>query len=180
MASPWKFFNRLISPRRQRKQDDTAIGIEPDVAAISEQTDTPVGENVDQPTRETPAPFIQIEPFSAEPKPPIQTGRDGQDTPQSDSDGGAGTSNPATQGIGATIASAPSRERSGAKAMGKRRGRAEKIATDEGVSQPAEVVPKISDEIILDHEIRMLRIQLTSRLRLQNDQLKKMLERFER
>ncbi|WEZ85573.1 hypothetical protein P6U16_26450 (plasmid) [Rhizobium sp. 32-5/1] len=180
MASPWKFLTRLISPRRQRKQDDAAIGVEP-VAALSEQTVTPVGESVDQPTRQTPTPFVRTEPFTAEPKLLIQTGGDGRDTAQSDSERGAGTSDPATYGITATIASASPRDKPSAKvAPGKRRGRTKKIATVEGVEQPAEVIPKISDEIGLDQEIRMLRIQLTSKLRLQNAQLKKMLERFER
>lgn len=177
MASPWKFLTRLVSPRRQRKQDGAAIGVEPDAAAIAEQTGTPVGESVDQPMRENATRFVETD-GAVEPEPPLQTGGAGRDAAQSNSD--AGTSEPATHGISATIALAPPRGKRSAKAaLRQRRGLAKKIATVGGRSQRAEAVPKISDEISLDQEIKMLRIELIGKLRLQNAQLKKMLERFE-
>ncbi len=179
MASPWKFLTRLISPRRQRKQDGAAIGVEPDVAAIAEQTGTPVGESVDQPMRENPTRFVETD-GPVEPEPPLQTGGAGRDAAQSNSDGAAGTSEPATHGISATIALAPPRGKRSAKAaLRQRGGLAKKIATVGGRSQRVEAAPKISDEISLDQEIKMLRIELIGKLRLQNAQLKKMLERFE-
>ncbi|MDW5318277.1 hypothetical protein [Rhizobium sp. PL01] len=174
-----------MSLRRQQGQNDGSIeDVKPDELAIARSTETPVKKNfnlADQPTREHPQPIVQSEPVSAEPEPLAETGSDIQGTRESDSEEGAETSGPASSDIGTTLAYSVARVEPMAKAApAKRRGRAKKIDAVAIVSQTAPFVPTISDEMSLDQEIRVLRGQLASKLRLQNAQLKQMLERFER
>ncbi|MGO6667010.1 hypothetical protein ACCS43_16780, partial [Rhizobium ruizarguesonis] len=63
----------------------------------------------------------------------------------------------------------------------KRSRQVKKAKVDDVVSQPSPHVRIMSDDAIsLDGEIRLLRDQLARKLRLQNAQLKRMLDRFER
>lgn len=63
----------------------------------------------------------------------------------------------------------------------KLRKRGKTAETIEAVPPPSPGVPTVSDDAIsLDEEIRLLRNQLARKLQLQNAQLKRMLERFER
>ena len=185
MASPWKFLVRLVSPRRLEKQDGGAIKDgKPDVLAMAEPPENPVSENLkvaDQPTRGKTQPLVQSEPVSAQPQPLAETGRDIQRERESHSAVGAETSAPALPDIGAARAyAAPNVEETVKAAPAKGRGRAKKVEAVAIVSQKPPVVPTISDETSLDEEIKVLRDQLASKLRLQNAQLKKMLERFDR
>jgi hypothetical protein len=185
MASPWKFLVRLVSPRPLEKQDGGAIKDgKPDVLAMAEPPEIPVRENVkiaDQPTRGKTQPLAQSEPVSAQPEPLAETGRDIQCEGGSDSAEGVENSDPALPDIGATRAyAAPNVKETVKAAPVKGRGRAKKVEAVAVVSQKPPVVPTVSDEISLDEEIKVLRDQLESKLRLQNAQLKKMLERFDR
>lgn len=182
MASPWKFIARLVSPRRQQTQDDGAIEVTPDVNTTAGQANTPREESVEsvgQPTRASPTPAVQSEPVSAVPEPLTQPGGDNHGPADSNSDDSAEVSEPALHDIGATPAYAVPIVKPSANAR-PGRGRGKQTAPVAVLSQTATVVPTASGEISLDHEIRMLRSQLTSKLRLQNAQLKKMLDRFER
>lgn len=63
----------------------------------------------------------------------------------------------------------------------KRIRRGKKTEPIEVIPQPSRGVPTVSDDAIsLDGEIRLLRDQLARKLHLQNAQLKRLLERFER
>ncbi|ACS60496.1 conserved hypothetical protein (plasmid) [Rhizobium leguminosarum bv. trifolii WSM1325] len=63
----------------------------------------------------------------------------------------------------------------------KRRRQARKADVVDVVSRPSPRLAIVSDDAIrLDGEIRLLRDQLAGKLRLQNAQLKSMLDRFER
>ncbi|MGQ3294393.1 MAG: hypothetical protein ACT6U0_19545, partial [Shinella sp.] len=115
------------------------------------------------------------------PEPLAETGGELQGTGESRSDERADTSDLALPDIGATRAYPPQKVEETVKpAPAKRRGRAKTIEAVAVVSQTSPVVPAISDEMTLDQEIRVLRDQLASKLRLQNAQLKQMLERFDR
>lgn len=185
MASPWKFLARLVSPRRLEKRDGSAIKeLKPDVSAMAGAIEPPVQENLnlgDQPAREKAQPLVQSEPASAQPEPLAETGSDIQGRVESHSDKGAQTSDPALSDIGAPLAyPAPNIEETVKAAPAKRRGRAKTIEAVAVLLQQSPIVPIISDEMSLDQEIRVLRDQLAGKLRLQNAQLKQMLERFDR
>lgn len=185
MASPWKFLARLVSPRRLEKQSGSAIkNVKPDVAAMAGPTETPVKENVKlakKPTREKAQPFVQSQPVASQPEPLAETGGELQGTGESLSDERAETSDPALPDIGATHTHpAPNVDETVKPAPAKRRGRAKTIDAVAVVSQTSPVVSTVFDEMSLDQEIRVLRDQLASKLRLQNAQLKQMLERFDR
>ncbi len=185
MASPWSFLTRLVSPRRQKTQDGGSIEeVKPDDLAIAGSTETPVKENLnldDQPTRERAHLFLQSEPVAEEPEPLAEAGSGIRVSGESKSTDGGRSSDPAlphitdsgayaTPKVDATVNPAPVN----------RRRHAKKITRVAVVAQAAPVVPTISDEMSLDQEIRALRGQLASKLRLQNKQLTQMLERFER
>lgn len=185
MASPWKFLARLVSPRLLEKQHDSVIkDVKPDVAAIAGPTETPVKENVklaEKPTREKAQPFVQSQPVASQPEPLAEIGGELQGTGESRSDERAETSDPTLPDIGAARAHpAPKVGETVKPASAKRRGRAKTIEAVVVVSQTSPVVSTVSDGMSLDQEIRVLRDQLASKLRLQNAQLKQMLERFDR
>jgi len=181
MASPWKFLARLVSPRRLEKQDGSAIEeVKPDVSPMAGPAEAPVKENLkraDQPTREKAQPLVQ----SGEPERLAKTGSDIQGLVENHSDEDAQTSDPALPDIDSTLAyAAPKVEETAKTAPAKRRGRPKTIKAVAVGSQTSPVVSTISDEMSLDQEISALRDQLASKLRLQNAQLKQMLERFDR
>lgn len=184
MASPWNFLTRLVSLRLRQKQDGDSIEDDkPDALTIAVSTETPVRENltlVDQPTPDNAPPIIQSEPDS-EPEPVAKAKIDLQATEESHRDGVAETAEPVFPDIGAALAyAAPKVEKTDKAVPIKRRGRAKKVEAVVVGSQTSPVVPTISSEMSLDQEIGVLREQLTSKLRLQNAQLKRMLERFDR
>lgn len=184
MESPWKFFARLVSPRRQQKPGDGPFEEEkPNVSPIAAPREPSAKADItlaDQPIGENAPPAVPSAPVSAEPQPLAGIDSDGQVREVSDNNEDAQTSHPAKPDIGATrVYVAPKAEAIVRAAPDKRKGRArETKAVDD--TQASAVVPAKSDEISLDEEIRVLRGKLASKLRLQNKQLKKMLERFDR
>lgn len=184
MASPWKFLTRLVSPWRQRTHHDDAFKDEThDALAGTSPAPPPGGQltSVGQSTGEKAQSLARSTPDFAELESSATTGADRQATGEGDSAPSAETFDLALQHTGTTLALAASRmeEPAGAQSA-KRSARSKKIKAGAVVSQISPVVPTISDEVSLDHEIRVLRDQLASKLRLQNAQLKQMLKRFDR
>ncbi|NKN03063.1 hypothetical protein [Rhizobium leguminosarum] len=157
MASPWKLLARLVSPRRQQRHEHGPTDdVKPDVLAIAKPTEK-VADNglnsADLPAEEKPAPHDPSE--AADPALSNEAGTVAHDTRK-----------PSQTGEGATR---------------KRSARGKKAARDEAIPPPSPGVPAVSDDAIrLDEEIRLLRDQLARKLQLQNAQLKRMLQRFER
>ncbi|WP_105439947.1 hypothetical protein [Neorhizobium sp. T25_13] len=155
MASPWKLLARLVSPRRQqRREHGSTDDVKPDVLAIAKPTETAAdnGLNATDPkVDEKPVAYEQSEAVPAAPDP------------------------------GAAAHDALKSSQTGEGATRKRSTRHKKTEPIEAVPPPSLGVPAVSDDAIrLDEEIRLLRDQLARKLQLQNAQLKRMLERFER
>lgn len=157
MASPWKFLVRLVSPRRLEKQEGAAIGdVKPEVLAIAGPTEAVVGESLhigDKSASEPPRPIDRSDVFD-----------------------------PVLPDLGVSPADAePEIEVIAAAAPAMRRTPVKKVEAVAVVSQILPAAHSVTDEIMgLDEEIAALRARLASKLRLQNTQLTKMLERFER
>ncbi|MBX5192614.1 hypothetical protein HJB86_27635 [Rhizobium sp. NZLR3b] len=181
MASPLKFLARLM----RRREIVTVDDVKPDMLAIGDPTEPAAEKSLntaDRPSDEKAQPRNQPDPASATPEPSEEIGSDAQDTADianaepvkaADLASFDGTDIAAAHRapeLGQTAESAPRKHGSRAK-------RTEAVA----IVSPASPVPTFSDKAkSLDEEIRVLRGQLTSKLQLQNAQLKKMLERFER
>lgn len=185
MASPWKFLARLVSPRRQQRQEDGPIeDVNPDLLGIADSTEKPAEESLNSvglPGGEKPQPFDRSDVLSAL-GPSEETGSDLHHTVERDSAEVVEVSGSALSNISVSRADGTQKvEEIPEATSAKRRRRARSVETGVVVSQTSPAVPIISDEITnLDDEIRILRRQLVNKLRLQNAQLKKMLERFER
>lgn len=152
MASPWKFLASLVSPRRQQKQEnDPNEDVNTDGLAIAGST-------------EKPPQFDR----SAAREPSEEAGRDGTlDTGNSE----------VVKDSGGSHAYEPPKAKA---ALARRRRRATQVDAPVAALQNSPVAGTIPDEISrLDGEIRILRGNLASKLRLQNAQLMKMLQRFE-
>ncbi|MGO7758396.1 hypothetical protein ACC761_14635 [Rhizobium ruizarguesonis] len=171
MASPWKLLARLVSPRRQQRQDHSPTDdAKPDVLAIAKPTDAAAGSGLntaDPPVDEKSVPHDQSEEVSAadlEGARPLEIA----DPALSDD-------------ADITAHDAPKPLQAGKGAMRKRSRRGKNAETVEVVPPPSLGDPIVSDDAIsLDEEIRLLRDRLRRKLQLQNAQLKKMLQRFER
>ncbi|MBB4388419.1 hypothetical protein G9X64_12475 [Rhizobium sophorae] len=188
MASPWKFLARLISPGRQQKRESGSNEKVTSVALpISGPTEAPAEESVngaDRPVSEElprhgQAAAISVEPVHSDEakngaRDRVERGaaKIGQAANQALS-GGTGIDVTAahddTTQIRRTVKVAPRKQR-------RRSKEAVAVANVSPVSQ----IAHIAEEIRLDEEIRVLRGQLARKLTLQNAQLRKMLERFER
>jgi hypothetical protein len=186
MASPWKLLARLVSPRRQQRQEHGSTDdIKPDVLAIAKPTETAADNGlnaVDPPVDEKPVAYEQSEAVSADPDHSEKTASGIHDTADIEDARSAEPADPALSDDAATVARhalKPSQTGEGATRKRSKRGKtAEPI---EAVPPPSPGVPAVSDDAIrLDEEIRLLRDQLARKLQLQNAQLKRMLERFER
>lgn len=186
MASPWKFLSRLVSSRRGQKQADrTGDGAKLDVVAIARPAGTLAEESLNpagRPADVEPAPRAPSDAASAQPVQADEAeveafstadsvGADvaavGGSTSSDDPHPSANDAeelNPAVEGAARTRQS--------------RHKKPKPAAVISQVSQGLHVAS--SDTMNLDEEIRVLRGQLASKLQLQNAQLKKMLERFER
>jgi len=186
MASPWKFLSRLVSPRREHKQEeDTVDDTKPDVLALASPTGAPAEENLssaDQPAGVEPSDRDPAEPASAEPAP-----ADEAESQTHDTAGGADVAAVAGSASGDTRTAitaahdAVELEPNVEGTARRQRSRAKKAEKAVVVAPVSPGVQSASDETIsLDEEIRMLKGQLASKLQTQNAQLKKMLERFER
>jgi hypothetical protein len=182
MASPWKFLARLVSPRRRPEQDASAIGdLKPEVLAIGGQTGTPVKEGLhiaDQSAGEQPQPVDRSDGLPAEPEQSGETSRGALDNVERESATVEQIADPVLPDVGVSTAKV---DEDSDTASGERKPRAKKVEAVVVVSHISPTAPSVSDEMVgLDEEITVLRAQLAAKLRLQNAQLKKMLERFER
>jgi hypothetical protein len=185
MASAWKLLARLVSPRRQQRQEHGSTDdLKPDLLAIAKPTET-AAENglnaADPPADEKPIAHDQLEAVSAalyHPQTPI--GLHGK--VDSEDARPVEAADPALSDDAVTVArDAPKPLQTGEGAPRKRRKLAKSAEPIEAVLPPSPAAPTIpNDTISLDEEIKLLRNQLARKLRLQNAQLKRMLERFER
>ncbi|ARO32472.1 hypothetical protein NXC14_PA00192 (plasmid) [Rhizobium sp. NXC14] len=182
MASPWKFLARLISPgREQKRENGSDLKLTPDTLAISGPIETPAEARVngaDLPVSEELSPNGQAAAVSAEPVHEAENrGRDKIER------GAAKIMEIAKSSLSGDTGSNVTDAHSATKINGsldvtsrKRRIRFNYAVASESFSQ----VILTADELSLDEEIRFLRGQLARKLKLQNAQLRKMLERFER
>ncbi|CDZ33663.1 Hypothetical protein NGAL_HAMBI1145_19450 [Neorhizobium galegae bv. officinalis] len=186
MASPWKLLARLVSPRRQQRHEHGPTDdVKPDVLAIAKPTET-VADNglntADPKTDEKPVAYEQSEAVSAAPDHSEETASDVYGTADIEDARPVEAADPALSddaGTAARDALKPSQTAEGA--TRKRSTRHKKAEPIEAVPPPSPTVPAVSDDAIrLDEEIRLLRDQLARKLQLQNAQLKRLLERFER
>lgn len=153
MASPWKLLTRLVSPRRQQRQENDPVeDVNPGVLAIAGST-------------EKPQPFDRTDALSAALGPSEEAGSDVHGTLEKDSA-------EVVEGIGAAFAyGAPKSKETVEAASAKRRCRVKTGETPVAVSQISPTARTIPDEMTsLDEEITILRGQLVSTLRLQNAQ----------
>ncbi|OWV73024.1 hypothetical protein ATY77_08445 [Rhizobium sp. R634] len=184
MASPWKLLARLVSPRRQQRQEHGSTDdVKPDLLAIATPTETAdngltTGES---PADEKPVADGQLGAVSAALNHP-QTASSAHGTADSEDAKHVEAADPAISDDVATVARDPrkaSQAGDGAKRKPSKRGKT--AARSEVVPPPSPGVRAVSDDAIsLDEEITLLREQLARKLRLQNAQLKRMLARFER
>ncbi|QKK28007.1 hypothetical protein [Rhizobium hidalgonense] len=186
MASPWKFLARLVSPRRQQKQEHGSTDdVKPDVSAIAELTEAPAGSRlkaVDRAANERPFIHEEREAASVDPHHAEEAVSIVDDTADVESAKPVEAADPALSNEADTAAhAAPKAFRVGEGQTRKRGMRGKKPKTIAVVVPPSPSAPTAFDDVInLDEEVRLLRDQLARKLQMQNAQLKKMLERFER
>ncbi|GLR62012.1 hypothetical protein [Rhizobium indigoferae] len=186
MASPWNFLARLVSPRRQQRQEHGSTDdAKPDVLAIAKPSETAGNNELDAAGRqanEKPVASDQSDAVSADP--------DHSEDATSGVDGAADIEGARPVEAADLVLSdnadtaahdAPKPSQPGEGATRKRSRRDKKAEAIAVVLPPSSRVPAVSgDAISLDEEIRVLREQLARKLQMQNAQLKRMLERFER
>ncbi|PCK76874.1 hypothetical protein [Rhizobium sophoriradicis] len=182
MASPWKFLARLVSPGRERKRESGSTDeATPDALAIAAPTGTPTEESVngaDRPGREErrdQSAAISAETVRSE----VRDDRDDVDREDAKIMEAADPALSGGTGIDVTAAhDATEANRDVEVVSHKRRSRGKAVAIG-NVSEVCQVI-HTADEVNLDEEIMVLRSQLAGKLRLQNAQLRKRLERFDR
>lgn len=184
MASPWTFLARLVSPRRQQEQEHDHIeDVKPDVrgSAVSAEESTEESLSSAGQQRGEQPPLDRTDVLSAAPGRYEQTGGDVDDAVENDRSGAVEVSGQDLSDTDVSLAPGASTvEKTVETAPARRRRRAKQIA-GAGVAKSSPAVPSISYETTsLDGDIRELRRQLATKLRLQNAQLRRMLERFER
>ncbi|MGM4985963.1 MULTISPECIES: hypothetical protein [Rhizobium] len=182
MASPWKFLARLVSPRRQPNQDNSAIeGVKPNVLAIAGPTETTVEESrhsADHLAREQLRPIDRSDAVAIAPEPSDETRNDSAGVLENDSAKLEPASGTVLPDVGVIVEEV---EGTAEATRRERRTHATKVEAAAVVLQVSPVAASVSDEMVsLDEEIAMLRTQLAGKLRLQNAQLNRMLARFER
>ncbi|KAA9383414.1 hypothetical protein [Neorhizobium galegae] len=184
MASPWKLLARLVSPRRQQKQDGSTDDVKPELLAIAKPTETAADNGLntaERPVDEKAVADDQLEAVSEAPD-HSQTASTLHGKADSENARPAEAADPALSDDAAVVArDTRTTSQAGEGATRKRSRRGKAAETIEAVPLPSPGVPAVSDDAIsLDEEIRLLREQLARKLRQQNAQLKRMLERFER
>lgn len=185
MASPWKLLARLVSPRRQQRQEHGSTDdVKPDVLAIARPIETAADNGLDaagRPVDEKPVPRDQPDAMSIGSEGSEEVASQLRSTANIEGAGSVPVADPALPDGAHTAAhDAPMSLATGEGATRKRSRRGKKAETIEVVPQPSPGVPTVSDDAIsLDEEIRLLRDQLARKLQLQNVQLKRMLDRFE-
>ncbi len=186
MASPWKLLARLVSPRRQQRQEHASTyDVKPDLLAIANLTETAADNGLN-----TAAPPVDAKAFTEEQSQAVSADPDHSDetassihrTADSEDARPAETADPAlSDGPGAVAGEAPKPSQAGEGEKRKRRKLTKSPEPVEAVLSPSAAAPSVSDDTIsLDEEIKLLRNQLVRKLQLQNAQLRRMLQRFER
>ncbi|MGK9055387.1 hypothetical protein [Neorhizobium petrolearium] len=185
MASPWKFLTRLVSPRRRKRQENGSTDdATPELLAVAKPTETAADDGLsaaDPPAAEKPVSRGQSEAASASADHSEETASGVHGTADIE-DAMREATDPALSDDADTAAQHAQKPLpTGKGATQKRPRRGKTAATGETVPPSSPGVPTVSDDAIrLDEEIRLLREQLARKLQLQNAQLKKMLERFQR
>ncbi|WP_246762929.1 hypothetical protein [Rhizobium sp. NZLR1] len=170
-----KFLARLV----RRREIGTVEDVKPDILAIGGPIEASAEESLNTADRTSDE---KAQPRS-QPEPSEEIGSDAQDTADT---ANAELVRAADLALfdGTDIAAAhraPELDQTTESAPRKHGGRAKRPEAVAIISPASPVAPTFSDKArSLDEEIRVLRAQLTSKLQLQNAQLKKMLERFER
>jgi len=186
MASPWKLLARLVSPRRQQRQEHRSTeDVKPDLLAIANLTETAadIGLNTAAPpVDEKPDTEEQSEAVSADPDHSDETASIIHGTADSEDARLAEAADPALSDQHGTVArEAPKPSQTGEGITRKRRKLTKSTEPVEAGLPPSAAAPSVSDDTIsLDEEIKLLRNQLAHKLQLQNVQLRRMLQRFER
>jgi hypothetical protein len=183
MASPWKLLARLVSPRRrQRQEHGSTDDVKPDLLAIANLTETAGDIRLNTaapPVDENPVDDEQSEAVSADPDHSDETASSIHGTADSENARPAEAADSALFGEPGTLAGeAPKPSQTGEGVTRKRRKLTKSAEPVEAVLPPSAAAP--DDTISLDEEIKVLRSQLAQKLRLQNAQLRRMLQRFER
>lgn len=186
MASPWKLLAGLVSRRRQQKQEHGSTDdVKPDVSAFPEPTETAAKNDLgarDRPADEKPILDSHSGAASVDPDHSEETASAVDDHADIEDAKSAEAADPALPHVANTAArAAPKISRVGGGQTRKRSMRRTKVEAIAVVLPPSGSVSAASeDAIYLDEEIRLLRDQLARRLQIQNTQLKRMLQRFER
>ncbi|PDT05466.1 hypothetical protein [Rhizobium sp. M1] len=179
MASPWKLLARLISPgREQKRENGSDQKVTPDTLAIAGPTETPAEKSLisavrpasEGPPRHGHSPAISTEFVVSK-----EVGIGGHDQVEGqDAKNVEAADPPPFGGLGTDIAA-------GHDATGLER-TLEVAPRKKASAAIANAAPAVhtADQMSLDEDIRVLRGQLARKLRLQNAQLRTMLERFER
>ncbi|WP_222365090.1 MULTISPECIES: hypothetical protein [Rhizobium] len=175
MASPWKLLARLVSPQRQQRQEHGSTDAVKDVLAIAKPAANNELGAADRPADEKSV--LQGHSAAA----PVDPGRA--------EEAASAVNGPADiEGAGPEEGADPAlfdevdiaAHAAGEGQTRKRSTRGKKSKTIAVVlPRPPSVCTASDDAINLNEEIRLLRHQLESKLRMQNAQLKHMLERFE-
>ncbi|MGR9263667.1 hypothetical protein [Rhizobium leguminosarum] len=185
MASPWKFLSRLISPGREQKREggSTKKVVAADPLAIAGPIEAPAEEKLNSEGRPTSdathhdqSTSIFTERVRSE-----EAKNDRQDKFEIEDAGVVQAVHPASGETGTDIIAALRAVDIQAVEVAprKQRNRGKKAVAVPNTPQATQV-GDTTNEMNLDEEIRLLRGQLARRLKLQNEQLRKMLERFER
>ncbi|MBB3525850.1 hypothetical protein HFO94_25025 [Rhizobium leguminosarum] len=182
MASPWKLLARLVSPRRQQRQEHGSTdGVKPDVLAIAKPTERAANNELDAtdgPADKKPVPHghsaavLAVPDYSEETASAVDV--------RVDIDGARPVEapDPALSDEADTAAHAAPRVFRLGEGQTRKRGKKAKMSAV--VLRPSSNVSTASDDAInLDEEISLLRDQLARKLQMQNALLRRMLERFE-
>jgi len=189
MASPLKFLRRLVSRGSERKQAaEKAEATNPDVLATAGPAETAsekVLEDADRAAGVELLPQDQSEAGFAETAAVDETGAKTEDTAEgapASIPAGGGSPSDSRPGVDVTaVHDAMEVEPAAEGPARKHRALSKNTRPAVGGAQVSKGPSTPSDETMsLDEEIKVLRGQLASRLKIQNAQLKKMLERFER
>ncbi|MBX5159812.1 MULTISPECIES: hypothetical protein [Rhizobium] len=186
MASPWKLLAGLVSRRRQQKQEHGLTDdAKPDVLAIAKPTETADNnelDGADRPADEKPVLHGHSAAVPADPDHSEETASVVDDTTDVESAKPVEASDRALSDEADTDAHAAPKAFRVVEGQTRKRGtRGMKAKTITVVIPPSPSALTASDDAInLDEEIRLLRDQLARKLQMQNEQLRRMLERFGR
>ncbi|MBB4189623.1 hypothetical protein GGE07_006319 [Sinorhizobium terangae] len=200
MKTPWKFLVQLSSRRRPAKVQENSIAHDTDLEAREREAEDMPALPFDNPTEASSAPdpdagvsVDQVSMLSDEPKNDPNLARamslpiDVQDanTPAPSETNHSGVEADAL-GLKSETSTKPQRKPPIKHRERPKRARAQVAARSSFVTNEAQSVqrpssgdPFFNEVVILDEEIKELRRLLAEKLRLQNVQLKKMLERFD-